>query len=73
MSSNFYRSEDSPKYILGHALEIGFSCAGLIGVLILRFTYTRINKEREARGTGDLTAEQMTKMGDRSPAFRYTL
>ncbi|GAD99595.1 hypothetical protein CIMG_06071 [Paecilomyces variotii No. 5] len=73
MSSNFYRAEDSPKYILGHALEIGFSCAGLIGVLILRVTYQRINKEREAKGTGNLTAEQMTKMGDRSPAFRYTL
>ncbi|KAL3439926.1 major facilitator superfamily domain-containing protein [Aspergillus insuetus] len=47
MAANFYRAQDSPKFILGHSLELGFAVGGLIGVFVLRITYARINKKRD--------------------------
>lgn len=73
MASNFYRDKDGPKFILGHALELGFAVAGLISVVILRINYARINKQRDLQGTGSYTLEEMSRMGDRSPSFRYVL
>ncbi|KAL2831010.1 major facilitator superfamily domain-containing protein [Aspergillus pseudoustus] len=71
MASNFYRAQDAPTYYLGHALELGFAVTGLIAVICLRVIYQMVNKARDARGTGTLTAEEMARMGDKSPAFRY--
>ncbi|KAJ0418922.1 major facilitator superfamily domain-containing protein [Aspergillus carlsbadensis] len=73
MASNFYRAQDAPNYYLGHGLELGFGVAGLIAVITLRVVYHRVNKARDAMGTGNLTAEEMVRMGDKSPAFRYML
>ena len=77
MASNFYRSEDSPRYILGHALELGFIVVGIIALLTLVLNYKRINAKRERQmAAGEhngLTPEEMSALGDRSPAFRYFL
>ncbi|KAI9747049.1 MAG: hypothetical protein M1835_002248 [Candelina submexicana] len=78
MASNFYRTSDKPKYILGHALEIGFVVAGLLAVLLLRANYTRINKKRErewgmeGEGVG-VSVQELEEMGDRAWSFRYVL
>lgn len=74
MASNFYRSVDSPKYLLGHGLEIGFVCLGLGAVIALRISYGRINAKREKSGAAEgLTDEELSDLGDKSPSFRYTL
>lgn len=73
MSSNFYRSKDAPEYVLGHALELGFCAAGMIAVLVLRFTYQSINKKRDQVDVSLYSPAEMAKMGDRSPMFRYML
>ncbi|KIX02485.1 uncharacterized protein Z518_08426 [Rhinocladiella mackenziei CBS 650.93] len=74
MASNFYRGRDKPKYILGHALELGFVVAGVIAVLALRLNYQRINRKRDRCGVPDqLTAEDLSQMGDRAPTWRYML
>lgn len=73
MASNFYREKDEPEYTLGHALELGFVCAGLIAAVVLRIAYKKINKKRLEDGTASLTPEEMSNMGDKSPAFRYSL
>lgn len=73
MSSNFYRSKDAPEYVLGHALELGFCAAGMIAVLVLRFTYQSINKKRDQIDVSHYSPAEMAKMGDRSPMFRYML
>lgn len=73
MASNFYREQDEPKYYLGHALELGFVVAGIIAVVVLRTAYKRVNKQRLEQGTGSLTPEELSQMGDKSPAFRYSL
>ncbi|KFA50658.1 hypothetical protein S40293_04908 [Stachybotrys chartarum IBT 40293] len=75
MASNFYRSRDSPRYILGHALELGFISAGIIASLTLIFSYNRINKSRErkmAAGEADrYTEQELSAQGDKALTWRY--
>jgi hypothetical protein len=75
MASNFYRTQDAPKYILGHGLEIMFTVLGLIAVVALRLSYDRINKKRDAMGVSsdEMTDAELSDLGDRAPTFRYQL
>lgn len=74
MASNFYRSADAPKYILGHALEIGFVTVGLAAVMVLRVSYGKINEKREREGNEKgYSSEELSELGDRAPTFRYML
>ena len=73
MASNFYRASDSPKYILGHALELGFVAVGLLAVILLRLSYTTINKKRDREALTSYSEAEMSDMGDRAPTFRYVL
>lgn len=73
MASNFYRSQNAPKYILGHALELGFCVAGMIAAVILRLSYQMINRKRDRIDLSGYDEAEMEKMGDRSPIFRYML
>ncbi|QKX59618.1 uncharacterized protein TRUGW13939_06755 [Talaromyces rugulosus] len=78
MASNFYREQDSPKFILGHALELGFAVAGALAVLILRISYQKVNLKREKAladihsNTASFESESSGE-GDRSLTFRYIL
>lgn len=77
MASNFYRAKDSPRYVLGHGLEIGFVCLGICAVTLLMFNYTRINKKRARQlAAGEhhaFTAKELSDQGDRAITFRYML
>ena len=73
MASNFYRSRDSPRFLLGHALELAFTGVGLLAILILRTNYARINRNRERSGTEEYTEAELSELGDKAPTFRYTL
>ncbi|KAF2631609.1 MFS general substrate transporter [Macroventuria anomochaeta] len=77
MASNFYRAEDAPRYILGHALELGFIGAGILALIVLVFNYKRINAKRErqlAEGAHNgYTPEELGELGDRSMTFKYFL
>jgi len=75
MASNFYRARDSPRYTLGHGLELGFIGAGIIAAFILLGSYTAINRKR-ARTMGDETSkrytdEELSSKGDKAVTFRY--
>ncbi|GAW19942.1 hypothetical protein ANO14919_094350 [Xylariales sp. No.14919] len=74
-ASNFYRQKDSPRYILGHALELGFTSIGLIAAAILVLSYLRINRERakivREGGHNEFTPEELSAKGDRAVTFRY--
>ncbi|KAL9002053.1 MAG: hypothetical protein Q9188_004999 [Gyalolechia gomerana] len=73
MASNFYRSADSPKYILGHALELGFVAVGLCAVAGLRWNYKRINRKRDQMPLGEYSDAENSEKGDRAPTYRYVL
>ncbi|TFK86321.1 MFS general substrate transporter [Polyporus arcularius HHB13444] len=79
ISSNIYRTQDAPRYILGHALEMGFMAIALLLVPLTVFCYMRINTQRET-GRGEeiekdvrWAPEELRRLGDRAPDFRYTL
>ncbi|KAK2808949.1 hypothetical protein FQN50_004222 [Emmonsiellopsis sp. PD_5] len=73
MASNFYRSGDGPTYYLGHGLELGFAVFGLIAIVVARMAYQRINKKREGQSIENYTPEELARMGDRAPNFKYIL
>ncbi|GJC81612.1 putative transporter C11D3.18C [Colletotrichum liriopes] len=75
MASNFYRQKDGPRYVLGHALELGFISVDIIAASILSFSYISINKNRDKRmAAGEdsrYTAEELSGKGDKALTFRY--
>lgn len=75
MASNFYRQPDSPRYILGHGLELGFVCLGILAAVILNVSYAAINKRREKKlaegGEGGFDSRELSEMGDKAYTFRY--
>ncbi|KAI0325823.1 MFS general substrate transporter [Cubamyces sp. BRFM 1775] len=79
IASNIYRTQDAPRYILGHGIELMFVGIGFITVPIAVIAYKRINARRdalmrEANEKGErLSPEELRRMGDRAPDFRYTL
>lgn len=96
IASNIYRTEDSPRYILGRkslsaqpqppltasvdGIELGLIGMGLVAVPTIVFTYNRINTQREAimreareRGLLQYTDEELRRMGDKAPNFRYSV
>ncbi|KAL9578288.1 MAG: hypothetical protein Q9212_005813 [Teloschistes hypoglaucus] len=76
MASNFYRTTDSPKYLLGHGLELAFVAVGLCAVVGLRWNYRRINRARErVRLEGGQWEDEAvnSEKGDRAVTFRYVL
>ena len=73
MASNFYRTTDSPKYLLGHGLELAFVAVGLCAVGGLRWFYKRLNRKRDQLPVDEYGAAENTEMGDRAPTYRYVL
>ncbi|KAK7698164.1 hypothetical protein SLS64_012839 [Diaporthe eres] len=75
MASNFYRQPDSPRYILGHGLELGFVCLGILAAVILNVSYAAINKRREKKlaegGEGGFDSRELSELGDKAYTFRY--
>jgi len=78
IASNIYRTKDSPRYRLGHGVELGLVSMGLIVLPIMVFTYKRINSRREAimEGVGEsgrlqYSDEELRRMGDKAPNFHY--
>jgi hypothetical protein len=77
MASNFYRAKDSPRYILGHALEIGFVTMGMIVTTLFALIGWRINKDRQKRcERGEhlqYSEQQLAEQGDKALTYRYML
>ncbi|RPD60527.1 MFS general substrate transporter [Lentinus tigrinus ALCF2SS1-6] len=77
--SNIYRTQDTPRYILGHALELGFVALGIILVPITALVYRHFNQVRDQRQreAGEkavaYSAAELRRLGDHAPDFRYTL
>ncbi|KAG5919039.1 hypothetical protein E4U42_006623 [Claviceps africana] len=74
MAANFYRKGDAPRYVLGHALELGFISTGIIAMLVIVLGYRRTNVSRAralARGeASQFTEEELRARGDKAVTFR---
>ncbi|CAF3382980.1 unnamed protein product [Rotaria socialis] len=47
ISGQLYRTQDAPRFILGHTINLGFCALGLISVVILLFGLRAENKRRD--------------------------
>ncbi|KAL2203666.1 MFS nicotinic acid transporter Tna1 [Sarocladium strictum] len=73
MSSNFYRAQDGPTFYLGHGLNLGLAVLGLVAAVVLRQVYVRINNKRDSVDPSGIHPDELAKMGDKAPTFRYML
>ncbi|KAH9017354.1 MFS general substrate transporter [Lactarius deliciosus] len=75
IASNVFRTQDAPRYILGHGIMLMFVGIGFVTIPIILLTYRRINRARdEAAARPDvvkLSVKQLRELGDRAPDFRY--
>ncbi|KAH9919553.1 MFS general substrate transporter [Fomitopsis serialis] len=79
VASNLYRPQQAPRYIMGHGLEIMFLSIGLVILPLVVALYARINSQRDKeidgieKGAVSYSDEELQRMGDRAPRFRYML
>lgn len=75
IASNIFRRPDAPRFILGHAVVLGFIILGILSIigLSLLYKFTNAKRDREIREGkyDDADIEELNKLGDKSPYFRY--
>jgi MFS family permease len=73
----FLDSEKKKGYPTGFAIGLVFAAITLVSTVVLELSYKRINKKRDAMDEEEVkamyTEEQLARMGDKSPFFRYKL
>lgn len=68
---------EAPSYFTGYGLAIAFGITGMLMSFILELSYVRSNKksaklsEHEVRSV--YSEDELLRMGDKSPLFRYTI
>lgn len=77
IGSFIFIGSESPRYQTGWGTAIGFIALGLCSASTLEIVYKWLNKRRDAVPESEIrtryTEQELLRMGDRSPLFRYTL
>ncbi|KAL1627218.1 hypothetical protein SLS56_006457 [Neofusicoccum ribis] len=76
IGSNVYLEAQAPSYWLGFGFGLGIALAAITATVVLKFTFERLNRQKEAMGTEEeirarFSEEELLRMGDKSPLFRY--
>lgn len=75
--SFIFKESEAPRYPTAYAASFSVAAAGIVASLVLEFGYWSINKKRAQKSETEwrhvYSDEQLEKMGDRSPLFKYTL
>ncbi|KAI9932700.1 hypothetical protein MW887_008949 [Aspergillus wentii] len=77
IGSFIYRAEEKPRYPSGYGTSFAFAAAGIVAVLALEFLLWKGNKKNEniseAEALEEYTEEELRRMGEKSPLFKYIL
>lgn len=77
VGSYIFLEDESPGYPTGFGIGLAFATFTLISTIVLGYSYKTINKKRdlldEAEIRAQYTPEQLARLGDKSPLFRYKL
>ncbi|KAK1460007.1 major facilitator superfamily transporter [Colletotrichum melonis] len=78
VSSNIYIKAESPRYLTGHGVVLGYQILFLLGGSIFMHFALRVSNSRRRAGKMDaqwagMTDEQRWVAGDKRPDFMYTL
>lgn len=75
VGSYIFLDNEQPGYPTGFAIGLAFAAVTLACVVCLEWSYWRINKARDLLDEVDVRREyndeQLARMGDKSPLFRY--
>lgn len=77
VGSYIFLDNEKPGYPTGFGIGLAFALATLASSVVLEWSYMRINKKRDCIDEEDVrreyTEEQLMRLGDKSPLFRYKL
>lgn len=78
VASNIYRTEDAPRFFLGHGVAIAYEGLFLFGGSLVQHIGLRIENRRRIQGELDhlvegKTEDEVALLGDKRPDFLYTL
>lgn len=78
IASFIYRSQDSPRYIMGHAISMSFCCLCSILTVVLVTYYKKLNRDKEeyCRLHPEIYQEdpdELAKLGLKNPLFKFQI
>ncbi|KAI1786113.1 MFS general substrate transporter [Ganoderma leucocontextum] len=81
VAGQIYRAEWAPRYVQGHAINVGCYAIALVAGAALWWSYKTDNESRDRLANEtvkrtmrhDLLGEDLGDLGDRHPSFRYYL
>jgi len=74
IGTQIYRAEDSPRYLQGHGVALGYTCCASATTCLIWWVLSRENrrKEREA-GSEGIAGGAGGLLGDEDPRWRFML
>lgn len=77
IGSYIYLDKEAPRYPTGFGTSFGFASAGVVAAVTLELLLKRLNKKKELLSKDEVrqryTDEELDRMGERSPLFKYAL
>ncbi|KAF9880183.1 major facilitator superfamily transporter [Colletotrichum karsti] len=77
IGSYIYLDKEAPRYPTGFGTSFGFASAGIIAVVVLEILLHRRNKKKELLNEDEVrqrySDEELDRMGEKSPLFKYAL
>ncbi|KAK2608983.1 hypothetical protein QQS21_002463 [Conoideocrella luteorostrata] len=77
IGSYMYLDKEAPQYMTGYSLSVAFGATGVIVALLLEGSYKWGNERKSKVSEEEIRAkyaeDDLLRMGDKSPLFRYTL
>ena len=73
IGTQLYRTEDTPRYVVGHAVALGYLIGNCVVTGTLWVVLDRINKKRDAAEAASGVVTEGEWRGDEDPRWRFTL
>ena len=77
VGSYIFTDSEAPTYPTGYGSSLAFAAVGIVACVILEVSLWYINKGRSSLQEHEVRSkwsdEDLDRMGDKSPLFRYTL
>lgn len=77
IGSWIFQEKEAPQYPTGFGTSLAFGAAGIAAALILEYSFARHNRKWQAVSRAEIMArytdQELERLGDRSPFFKYQL
>jgi ABC-type transport system involved in cytochrome bd biosynthesis fused ATPase/permease subunit len=77
IGSNIFLANEAPHYWTGYGFSLAITVCAILATIGLRKSYQIANKHRDSTSDTQIeenySAEELVKLGDRSPRYRYVL